>query len=236
MALQPHDIASFEREVDENYRRDRAADFAKANAKWIVIGLLAILAIVAGVLYWQHSQKEKAGEQAEELAKVMTDFVEGEREGLDTRLQAISNNSDGATKATAMMTEAALALDAGNRTRASELFAAIAADGDMPGPYRDVAAIRDVQLNFDTIEPADVVARLQSIAQPGNPFFGSAGELTAAALLKMGREEEAGQLYAQMGEDQTVPETIRSRAVQMASSLGVSSDAAPGAETTEEQE
>ena len=235
MALSPNDINNFEREVDENYRRDRAADFAKTYGKWIALGVIAILGAVAALLYWQNAQQQKRGEQAEELAKVMTDFVSGEREGLDTRLQTVANESDGATKASAIMTEAALAMDAGNRSRASALYAQIASDADMPGPFRDVASIREIQLNFDMMEPSDVVARLQTIAQPGNAFFGSAGELTAAALLKMGREDEAGQLFAQMAEDQGVPQTIRSRAVQMASSLGVSSDASL-TETTEEQE
>lgn len=234
MALPPNDIANFEREVDENYRRDRAADFAKTYGKWIVLGVILVLGAIAAIIWWNSEQQRTRGEQAEELAKVMTDFVEGEREGLDTRLQAVADEASGATKASAMLTEAAVAMDQGDRARASELFAAIAADGDMPGPYRDVATIRELQLQFDTTEPADVIARLQSMAQPGNAFFGSAGELTAAALLKMGREDEAGQLYAQLAEDQGVPETIRSRAVQMASSLGVEASDAAIAESTEE--
>ncbi|MBW0144379.1 tetratricopeptide repeat protein [Sphingomicrobium clamense] len=233
MALPPNEIGSFEREVDENYRRDRAADFARTYGKWIAIGVIAILAVVAAFLFWQNQQAQKAGEQVEELAKVMTDFVDGERVGLDERLQAVASDSDGATKAAALMTEAALAMDAGDRTKATEIYRAVAADGDLPQPFRDVAVIRDVQLTFDTAEPADIIAKLQPLAQPGKPFYGSAGELTAAAMLKMGREQEAGQIFAQLANDSVVPQTIQTRAAQMASSLGVET---PATVTDQEEE
>ena len=53
------------------------------------------------------------------------------------------------------------------------------------------------------------------------PWFGSAGEMTALALIKQGKKDEAGKLFAAIGRDKSVPEVIRGRAVQMASSLGV---------------
>ena len=62
---------------------------------------------------------------------------------------------------------------------------------------------------------------MKPLAAPGEPWFGSAGEMTALALIKQGKKEEAGKLFAAIGRDQRVPEVIRGRAVQMASSLGI---------------
>jgi hypothetical protein len=62
---------------------------------------------------------------------------------------------------------------------------------------------------------------MESLANPGEPWFGSAGELTAAALIKEGKIQEAGRLYAAFSKDKTVPDTIRARSVQIASTLGV---------------
>ena len=44
--------------------------------------------------------------------------------------------------------------------------------------------------------------------------------MVAISHLKLGRNKEAGQLIAAMAKDRKVPESIRSRATQMAGSLG----------------
>jgi hypothetical protein len=71
-----------------------------------------------------------------------------------------------------------------------------------------------------------VIARLEPLAKPGEPWFGSAGEMTALALIKQGKKQEAGQLFATIAKDNGVPETIRTRAVQVAGTLGVDASAA----------
>ena len=45
--------------------------------------------------------------------------------------------------------------------------------------------------------------------------------MTALALIKQGKNQEAGQLFAAIAKDSGGPQTIRSRAVQVAGSLGV---------------
>ncbi|MEO7815119.1 MAG: hypothetical protein ABIR87_06710, partial [Sphingomicrobium sp.] len=105
----------------------------------------------------------------------------------------------------------------------------IADDGSAAQPFRDVATLRLAAMEFDSLKPDQVIARLEPLAKPGGPWFGSAGELTAMAMLKMGRKAEAGRLFAAIAADKTVPETIRSRAVPMAGTLGVDATASlPG--------
>ena len=70
------------------------------------------------------------------------------------------------------------------------------------------------------MKPDQVVAALRGLAAPGNPWFGSAGELTGIAYLKMGRRDLAGEMFASLTRDPTVPDTIKLRAGQMASMLG----------------
>ncbi len=81
--------------------------------------------------------------------------------------------------------------------------------------------IRQTAVEFDSLKPEDVISRLKPLAKPGNPWFGSAGELTAMALLKEGKKDEAGQMFGALARDKTVPDTIRARSVQIASTLGV---------------
>jgi hypothetical protein len=80
-------------------------------------------------------------------------------------------------------------------------------------------------LEFDALKPEQVIARLQPLAKAGNPWFGSAGELTAMAMLKQGKRQEAGRMFAAIAADTQAPETMRSRAVQIAGTLGVDASA-----------
>jgi hypothetical protein len=51
--------------------------------------------------------------------------------------------------------------------------------------------------------------------------------MTALAMIKQGRRQEAGQLFAAISKDPGVPQAIRARAVQVAGSLGVDIGAVP---------
>ena len=63
------------------------------------------------------------------------------------------------------------------------------------------------------------------LVKPGEPWYGSAGELTAMAYIKQGKKAEAGRLFAAIAADKQVPDSIRARAVQIAGTLGVDASA-----------
>jgi D-alanyl-D-alanine carboxypeptidase len=50
--------------------------------------------------------------------------------------------------------------------------------------------------------------------------------MTALAMMKQGNNQQAGQLFAAIARDQTVPDATRARAVQVASSLGIDAGSA----------
>ena len=107
-------------------------------------------------------------------------------------------------------------------------------DEGLPQPYRDLATIRLTAVEFDQMKPEDVIVRLKGLAVAGNPWFGSAGEVTAMALLKLNRKDEAGRMFAAIAADDKVPNTIRSRAVQIAGTLGVDATASLPAVTAQQ--
>jgi hypothetical protein len=76
------------------------------------------------------------------------------------------------------------------------------------------------------MKPEDVIARLQPFVKPGEPWFGTAGEMTAVALMKQGKSRDAGNLFAAIARDKHAPESLRARAVQIASTLGVDASGA----------
>lgn len=227
MALTPDTPnEAFLREVDEDLRRDRFETFARTYGKWIALAVVLFLAAVGAWLYWQNQQQEKAAQRTEELTAIYDDIGAGNVDQAKRRLQPLESADSPVVRALALLTQGAVALEANDRAGALGKYKALAADEDAPDPYRNLALIRATALEFDTIKPEEVIARLQPLTEAGNPFFGSAGELTAMAHLKQGQRERAGRMFAAIAADEQVPETIRSRAVQIAGTLGVDASAA----------
>jgi hypothetical protein len=225
LALPTDSNDTFLREVDENLRRDRVQDFFKKNGKWIALAVVLFLGAVGGWIYWQERKNQQSAEQSEQLHKVLTDIASGQRQTVPQRLDALEKSHSDIVKASAVLTDAALALDSNNRTEAIAKYRALANDDDMAQIYRDIATIRGTTLEFDTLKPEEVIARLEPLAKSGNPWFGSAGELTALAYLKQGKKAEAGKLFAAIAADPQVPNSIRTRAVQVAGTLGIDASA-----------
>jgi hypothetical protein len=97
----------------------------------------------------------------------------------------------------------------------------------VPAPLRDYAVVRETAIRFDALPPQQVVDRLKPMAVPGNPWFGSAGEMTGLALLKLGKPDLAGAMFAAVAKDQDAPDSLRDRMRQMANQLGADAGEAP---------
>lgn len=225
MALPTDPAESFVREVDENLRRDQAHDFLKKNGPWIIGAILLFLAAVAGWLYWQDRQRKTAELETERLNTVMTQIGAGQATQANPQLATLEESGADGVSAAARLTKAAVALEKADRKTAIDEYRSVMDDKGLAQPYRDLATIRLTALEFDQMKPEDVIARLQPLAEAGKPWFGSAGEMTAMAMLKQGRKSEAGRMFAAIAADKQVPDTIRSRAVQIAGTLGVDATA-----------
>ena len=227
---QPPDISeTFVREVDENLRRDQLRDFSKRYASWLIAAVLLFLAASGGFIYWQDYQHKQSEKAVEQLAQIYTDVGKGKGQTAAKRLDDLSDEHSKAVRASAEFGRAALAIEQNDFKLATAKFRALAADTSLPKPFRDLALIRQTALEFDNLKPEEVITRMQPLAaKPGTPWFGSAAELTGMALIKQGQQAKAGHLFAQIARDKQAPETLRGRAVQIASTLGVdASDALP---------
>ncbi len=234
MALTPDTPnESFMREVDENLRRDQMRDFAKSYGKWLIAGVVLFLAAIAGWIYWQDRQEQQAAQQSEQLSAIFADIGSGKAATAKPRLQALESADSEAMRASALLAQAAVALETNDRSTAIAKYKALS-DGDMPETYQQLGLVRATALEFDAIKPEDVIARLEPLAKAGEPWFGAAGELTAMAYLKQGQKQPAARLFAAIAADKTVPESMRSRATQIAGTLGVDATAPPAASNQQE--
>lgn len=221
MALTPQTNEAFLREVDEELRRDQLEKFGRRWGKWLAIALVAALLVFAGVLYWLHARDEKAGREGEQLSALLNDLDRGNDAKAPATLAALAQSSQPGYRSAAILLKADLALSHNDVAAAAKGYQSVIDDDALPKPYRDAALVRLVAAEFDTMPPDQVIARLKPLAAPGNPWFGSAGEMSAVAYLKLGKPNQAGPIFAAVARDKLVPDSIRNRAAQIASGLGI---------------
>lgn len=226
---QPPDISeTFVREVDENLRRDRVRDFFRDNKSALIGAVILFLAVSGGSIWFQQHRVQRSEAEVEQLAQIYKDIGTGNTSKVPQQLDDLSHAGSKGVSATALFTRAAFALQQSDTKTATNIYKQIASDSSLPEPYRDAALIRQTALEFDQLTPDQVITRMQPLTQAGNPWFGSAGEMTALAMIKQGKKQQAGQLFAAIAKDKTVPQSIRDRSIQIAGSLGVDASAALG--------
>lgn len=220
MALTPQNSQAFMREVDDAVRQDQLLGFWQRYGRWILVAVILGLVAFGGWLYWQHYSKTQSEAVSEQMDAVLTTAAGGGTPDAK-QLEALTKTDQPGYRASALLTQAGVASRKGDAKGAIALYAAMAADTKLDQPYRDLALIRQTALEFETLKPQQVVDRLKPLAIEGAPWFGSAGELVAIAYMKMGKTDLAGPMFAGIAKDANVPQSIRSRARQMAGLMGI---------------
>ena len=203
-------------------REQEFVDLFKRYAKPVGAGIAALLLGLAGYLWWDHSTRQAAAELSEKTVLAL-DKVDPRGGGLDQaakEIDPLTKEGSAASRANALVLRAGIAFQQGKAEDAARDFAAVAADAKAPQPLRDLALIREVAIRFDALPPQQVVDKLKPLSVPGNPWFGSAGELSGMALLKLGKPDLAGAMFVAVASDKDVPASLRTRMRQIAGQLG----------------
>ena len=226
MAIKPQDADTFLKEVDEELRKERVNQFVARYGWWIAAAIVLVLGAIGGFIWWQGRQEANAAAQGETLLEALQGIESGNRNAASPKLGELAASDVEGYRVGAQFARASVQAEAGNTQAAIATLRAIAEDEDVAEPYRQAALVRQTALEFDRLQPQAVIQRLGPLARrPGQPWFGSAGEMIGIAHLKMRRPDLAGPLFQRIGRDETVPPSIRTRAIQMAGSLGL--DAMP---------
>lgn len=226
MALSPSNPDTFVREVDDAVRADRLQTFVQRFGRWLVVAVVATLLALGGWLWWQSHRETVAGETGRNFSLALETMGKGRTKAAATQLEPLANGDNATYRALALMLQGNSAFTQNDIPGAAGKFGKVANDSDVPQTLRHVALIRQTLVEFDLLEPAAIIARLRHIVATPGPAFASAAELTALAELKRGNNRAAGLLYKRITEADNVPESLKSRAVQMAGMLGVDAVAA----------
>jgi hypothetical protein len=179
-------------EVDEEVRRDKAAEFWKKYQNLILTGAVLIVLAAAGFCYWQY-EKEKAEQAAgDQFQAAITAYEAGKLDEANGGLAKIAADAPGGYRILAQMMEAG-AKSASNAPAAISAFDAIAGDASVDPLLRDAARLRAALLRLD--QPAEEqagAAALTSLAGAEGPYRLLARLTLGAAALGRGDYDEAG--------------------------------------------
>jgi hypothetical protein len=229
---------AFLREVDDAVRASDLTNFWKNYGRWLLALVVIGLGAFAGYIFYQNAQKAAADKQSEVFIAAVDKLKAGDDKNARTELTKLVAAPQTGYRAMAQLLLANLDGEKGNEKAALATYKKVSADSALPEPFRNLALIRQTAMEFDALPPQTVIDRMKPLAIAGSPWFGSAGEMTALSYIKLGKENLAGPIFAQIAKQEDVPASQRSRAQQMAGSLGVDAvqvgdkkDKASGAET-----
>ncbi|MEP7351075.1 MAG: tetratricopeptide repeat protein [Sphingorhabdus sp.] len=212
---------AFLREVDDAVRASDLTNFWTRYGRWLLALVVAGLLAFGGWIIYQNRVQAAADKQSEEFVDAMDKLRAGDVKGARAELAVLAKAEQPGYRAMAQLVEANLLGEDGETKKAIAIYAKVAGDASLPQTFRDLALIRRTSAEFDTLAPQAVIDRLKPLAKPGNAWFGSAGEMTAIAYMKMGKDNLAGPIFAQISKQDGLPQSLRSRAQQMAGALGV---------------
>jgi len=202
------------REVDEELRRQRAEDLWKSYGPYVIGAVVGIVALVAGISWWNASTQSAAEDAASRFVAADALVEEGQTQAAADAFAAIAASASGGYEVVASIRAAGLQAQAGDTEGAIATYDAIAS-GSGDDTLRGLAALRAALLMADTASADELKLRLTPLSVEGHPWRFSAIELLGYAALRDGDTAGAGELYQQLADANGAPPLVRERARDM---------------------
>lgn len=207
-------MTDFIREVEEEYRRDKAIEAWKRYQNWIIAAAILIVLAAGGWRYWQSQQRaasEAAGARFESAIQLAR---EGKPQDAEQAFLEIARTGPQGYAVLARF-RAAAEIAGRNRAEAVTIYDALAVDPGVNPIMQNVARLRAALLLVDTADDAEMKKRIEPLAAPSSAFRHSARELLGLAALRAGDYEGAGRWFDMIVADPQAPQSLRERAGTM---------------------
>lgn len=202
-------------EVSEEVRKDQLFAYLRKYG-WIAV--LLVLLVVGGTAY---SEYRKA--QAEAAAQAAGDEILAALEMDDDseRAAALSAiESTGGAGAITRLLAASDLTETNDVEGAAAALTAVAMDESAPQIYRELAALKSVMVQRDTLALEDRRALLAGLAAPGATFRLLAQEQLALINVEVGEADTAVEQFVAISQDAEATQGLRERAFSMIVALG----------------
>jgi hypothetical protein len=188
-------------EVDEEVRRDKAAEFWKKYQNLILAGAAVIVLAAAGFRYWQYEREKAAQAAGDQFEQALTAIEAGKLDEAKAGLDKIVAERPGGYRILAEMAAAGLRAQS-DAQGAIAAFDAISGDASIDPLIRDSARLRAALLRVDIAsEEQRGEAELTSLAAAEGPYRRLAHlALAALALARNDYDGAAKQLDFVLGD------------------------------------
>lgn len=207
-------------EIDEELRRDKAAELWKRYGNYVIGLALAIVIGTGGYVAWRDYNQKRAAAHGVEFFAATALAVSGDRDKAIPAFDALAKSASGGYGVLSRMREAALKAEAGDRDGAAAAYRAVAEDGGAPKELRDIAHLLASLQMLEKLDPTELDRQLAVLRADANPWRYTALELAAIAAMKTGDNGKARELFARIADDPAAPTGVRGRAAEMVSALG----------------
>ncbi len=196
-------------EVDEDVRRDKAAEFWKKYQNVVIAAAILIVLASAAFRYWRYEQEKAAQEAGDTLRAAIAAVNSGKASEGFGGLGKIGADGPAGYRILAQMTEAG-AKAATDPAAAISAYQAIAANGSVDPLFRDAAKLRAALLQINASgEEAAGTAALTSLATAAGPYRNLARLTLGALAIGRGDTDEAGKTLEDVLADPDVSRTDR---------------------------
>ena len=229
MALSPSNPDTFMREVDEAVRADALERFFSSYGRIVIGVVIAGLLALGGYLYWRHHEQTVADANGRAFNAAIEAVAGNRPRAGATAAEPLAAGDNAAYRVLARMLQGSTAEMQNDVRMAAARYGAAANDQSADPAMRHVALLRQTLLEFDTLPPATVIARLRALVAGNGPAFPAAAELTAMAEIKRGNPAAAAALFRRIAAHDDASDPMKRRARQMAANLSAAAPATPAA-------
>lgn len=211
---------SFIEEVTEEVRRDQFNGYLKRYG-WIAIVVVVGIVGTAAFIEWRKAQATAAAQAVGD--SVLSALENQEAEARFASLRSIA--PEGAeTAALVSLLTAREAEGVGDIDAALAALETVATNGSLPLEYAQLAALKSLMLQHETLSAEDRRLGYEALANPGAPYRMLAQEQLALISVELGEVELAVAQLEAIRLDAETSEGLRARATQLIVALGETPD------------
>jgi hypothetical protein len=194
-------------EVDEEVRRDKAAEFWKKHQNLILAGAALIVLAAAEFRYWQYERERNQQAAGDQFQQALAALEGGKLDEAKAGFDKIAAEGPSGYRALAQMA-AAGAKAQGDPQGAAAAFDAVSGDAAIDPLFRDAARLRAGLLRVDIPgEEQKGEAALTALSGGDGPFRRLAQlDLAAQALTRNDYDDAAKQLDLVLGDPEVSPD------------------------------
>jgi hypothetical protein len=199
------------REVDEDVRRDQAAEFWKKYQTYIIAAVVLILIATGGWRFYDWRRNEAAEAAGARFEDALTLERAGKSGEADAAFAKLAAEAPAGYAVLARLSNAAV-LAKSDPLRAIAAYDALAEDASLGELFRDAARLRAAILRLDNGQVDKAKIALEGLAGPNSVFRSTARELLGAAALAAGDYDAAGRWLDMIAADPGAPQSARQNA------------------------